>query len=64
MSIIRNYAKAEAWTVADLVDASSIVPRGRRKITIPIYQRRLTWNWKQQKELINSIKRGFPSVLC
>lgn len=60
MAIIRNYAKAEAWTVADLVDASSMEPRGRRKITIPVYQRRLTWKWKQQKELINSIKKGFP----
>ncbi len=60
MPIIRNYAKADSWTVTDLVDATSMEPRGRRKITIPIYQRRLTWNWKQQKELINSIKKGFP----
>ncbi len=50
----------ETWTIADLIDATSPQPRRNRKVTIPIFQRRLVWSRKKQRELIQSIKKGYP----
>ena len=56
----RHYARIETWTVEDLIDATSPSPRSNRKVTIPEFQRRLTWDKKRQERLIRSIKRGYP----
>ncbi len=56
----RDHSKFETWSVSELVDASSIEPKGRRKVTIPIFQRRLVWSKSKREELIDSIKKGFP----
>jgi len=55
-----NHSKVETWTVSELVDASSLNPKGRRKVTIPKFQRRLVWPPGKQAELIDSIKMGYP----
>ena len=60
MSQSHNYAKVETWKVADLIDATSVNPRGRRKVTIPEFQRRLVWSKSKQDALIKSIKLGYP----
>ena len=60
MSGYRNQSKIETWTVRELVDASSLNPKGRRKVTIPEFQRRLVWPQGKQIELIDSIKMGYP----
>ena len=60
MSGYRNHSKVESWTVSQLVDASSLNPKGRRKVTIPKFQRRLVWSPGKQLELIDSIKLGYP----
>ncbi len=60
MSKVRNPVKIEIWTVEDLVDAVSCAPSGSNRITIPEFQRRLVWNQDTRKELINSIRNGYP----
>ncbi|MCY4537671.1 MAG: DUF262 domain-containing protein [Chloroflexi bacterium] len=60
MSGFRNYAKVETWTVSELIDATSLNPRGNRKVTIPEFQRRLVWSPSKQMALIDSIKMGYP----
>ncbi len=60
MPVFRNHTRVETWTVRELVDASSLKPKGRRKVTIPEFQRRLVWPPGKQMELINSIKVGYP----
>lgn len=42
------------------MDAVSSNPAGQNKVTIPEFQRRLVWSQATRKELIQSIKRGFP----
>lgn len=42
------------------MDAVSSQPVGSNRVTIPEFQRRLVWNQDTRKELINSIKSGYP----
>jgi len=42
------------------MDAVSSSPAGNERVTIPEFQRRLVWNQKKRKGLIDSIKRGYP----
>ncbi len=56
----RNYARIETWTVDDLVDATSRNPHSNKRVIIPEFQRRLTWDKKRQEYLIRSIKLGYP----
>lgn len=60
MSSIPDYAEIKVWLVKDLMDAASKEPAKNWQITIPEFQRRLVWPEKKQKELITSIKKGFP----
>lgn len=60
MSSIPDYAEIKVWLVKDLMDAASKEPSKNWQITIPEFQRRLVWPEKKQKELITSIKKGFP----
>ena len=60
MSSIPDYAEIKIWLVKDLMDAASKEPVKNWQITIPEFQRRLVWPEKKQKELITSIKKGFP----
>jgi len=60
MSGFRSHSKVETWTVSELVDATSLKPTGRRKVTIPVFQRRLVWSDNKQMALIDSIKKGYP----
>lgn len=60
MSSIPDYAEIKVWLVKDLMDAASKEPVKNWQITIPEFQRRLVWPEKKQKELITSIKKGFP----
>ena len=60
MSSIPDYAEIKIWLVKDLMDAASKEPAKNWQITIPEFQRRLVWPENKQKELINSIKKGFP----
>jgi len=55
-----NHTKSETWTVAELVNALSETPDKKQRIVIPKFQRTLVWSKDQKKDLINSIKRGFP----
>ncbi len=60
MAGFQNFAKIETWKVGELVDATSAKPRGKRKVTIPYFQRRLVWNKGKREALIDSIKIGYP----
>lgn len=60
MATIPQHTTYATWTVAELVDATSKRPRGKRIVTIPEFQRRLVWPKRKQEGLIDSIKRGFP----
>lgn len=60
MSSIPDYAEIKIWLVKDLMDAASKEPSKNWQITIPEFQRRLVWPEAKQKELIISIKKGFP----
>ncbi|MDE2952654.1 MAG: DUF262 domain-containing protein [Chloroflexota bacterium] len=60
MSSIPDYAEIKIWLVKDLMDAASKEPVKNWQITIPEFQRRLVWPENKQKELITSIKKGFP----
>ena len=60
MSNIRRYTKIRKWTVSELIDATSLHPRGDKRVTIPEFQRRLVWSNAKQKSLIDSVKRGYP----
>lgn len=42
------------------MDAVSSQPVGSNRVTIPEFQRQLVWNQDTRKELINSIKNGYP----
>lgn len=55
-----NHTKSETWSVSDLVAALSDNPEKKQRIIIPKFQRTLVWSKDQKKDLINSIKRGFP----
>lgn len=55
-----NHTKSEVWSVSDLVAALSDTPDKKQRIIIPKFQRTLVWSKEQKKDLINSIKRGFP----
>lgn len=60
MSKLINAVEIEIWPVSKLMDAASNDPEGNSKVTIPEFQRRLVWSKTRRKELINSIKQGFP----
>lgn len=60
MSSIPDYAEIKIWLVKDLMDAASKQPAKNWQITIPEFQRRLVWPESKQKELISSIKSGYP----
>lgn len=60
MPIFRSAVEIDIWPVSKLMDAVSSNPAGNNKVTIPEYQRRLVWNQATRKELIQSIKLGFP----
>lgn len=60
MSRIRNAVDIDIWPVSKLLDAVSTNPSGSRRITIPEYQRRLVWSKSKRKDLIDSIRQGFP----
>ena len=60
MSSIPDYAEIKVWLVKDLMDAASKEPSRPWQITIPEFQRRLVWPEQKQKDLIVSIKRGYP----
>ena len=59
MSSIPDYAEFKDWSVKQLVNAAS-KDASPWKITIPGFQRRLVWPEQKQKELIASIKKGYP----
>lgn len=60
MPTFRNAVDIDVWPVSKLMDAVSSSPAGNNKVTIPEFQRRLVWNQKTRKGLIDSIKRGYP----
>ena len=60
MPVYRNAVDIDIWPVSKLMDAVSSNPVGSGKVTIPEYQRRLVWNKAKRKDLIDSIKQGFP----
>ncbi len=60
MAVMRNAVEIEVWKVSKLIDAVSNEPKGNNRITIPEFQRRLVWNQDTRKELINSIRSGYP----
>ncbi len=60
MSGYRNAVEIDIWPVSKLMDAVSRNPDGNNRVTIPEFQRRLVWSQATRKELIDSIKRGFP----
>ena len=60
MPTLRNAVDIDVWPVSKLMDAVSKSPSGKNRVTIPEYQRRLVWSQATRKELIQSIKRGFP----
>ncbi len=60
MSAFSSAVDIDIWTVNKLIDAVSSNPNGNTRVTIPEYQRRLVWNKSTRKELIQSIKRGYP----
>lgn len=60
MSSIPIFSEFKDWTVKQLVDAASKDESSPWQITIPGFQRRLVWPEKNQKELIASIKKGYP----
>lgn len=55
-----NHTKSETWSVSDLTAALGDTPQKKQRIIIPKFQRTLVWSKEQKKDLINSIKRGFP----
>ena len=60
MSRSGEECKIDTWEISRLIDASRPEPRGKDKIIIPNYQRGLVWSHDKQKDLIDSIKEGFP----
>ena len=60
MTRIPAYTSYTTWTVEELIEAMSPNPRGNKKVTIPEFQRRLTWPNKKREGLIRSIMQGFP----
>ncbi|MCC6824973.1 MAG: DUF262 domain-containing protein [Acidobacteria bacterium] len=58
--MLGNHTKSEIWSLSDLVTALGDKPEKKQKIIIPQFQRTLVWSKDQKKELISSIKRGFP----
>ena len=60
MTVKQNYCEVETWPISDLVSASQQDTEGKRRITIPQFQRRLVWNTEKQEKLIASIKQGYP----
>ena len=60
MSTMRNAVEIEVWPVSKLMDAASTKPEGNSKVTIPEFQRRLVWSKSRRKDLITSIKQGYP----
>ncbi len=57
--MIKNHTKTDNWSTEDLVNAI-INSSNKNKILIPKFQRTLVWKPNQKKELIDSIKKGFP----
>lgn len=55
-----NFTVPYTWKLEDLIDALNSSPNKKNKITIPKFQRTLVWKKEQQKEFIDSIKKGFP----
>ncbi len=60
MPAYRNAVEIDVWPVSKLIDAASADPAGNSRVTIPEYQRRLVWSKAKRKELITSIKQGYP----
>jgi len=55
-----NNTKPAVWKIESLVNALEGCNEEGSKIAIPKFQRTLVWNTAQQKEFIDSIKKGFP----
>ena len=55
-----NHTDTISWSIEDLIIALSDTPTKKNKITIPKFQRTLVWKKGQQKEFIDSVKKGFP----
>ncbi|GEM_PF-1643612 len=49
-----------SWATEDYTIEQLIKEINQDRITIPIYQRGIVWDEKSKKELIRSIKRGYP----
>ncbi len=60
MARIPAYTSYTTWTVEELIEAMSPNPSRNKKVTIPEFQRRLTWPPKKREGLIRSIMQGFP----
>ena len=50
----------EKWTVEQLASALKDRHKDNKVIAVPMFQRGKRWNQEQQKELIESLKKGFP----
>lgn len=56
----RDSCKPELWTIQRLITACKDESNEQEKISIPRFQRRLVWKLEKQKDLIQSIKKGYP----
>ena len=61
MKFMNNYCTFEAWNIEDLVDSyNNTCPKKKKKLVIYKRQRNIVWKEEQKKELIQSIKEGYP----
>ena len=61
MKFMNNYCTFEAWNIEDLVDSyNNTCPTKKKKLVIYKRQRNIVWKEEQKKELIQSIKEGYP----
>jgi hypothetical protein len=60
MEARKNYTEVQTWKIGDLVDSFSDAPAKKNKIAVPKYQRSLVWRDVQKRNLIRSLRSGFP----
>lgn len=50
----------ESWTLEELASALQSMSNGKKKISVPMFQRGKRWNKNQQQMFIDSLVRGYP----
>lgn len=58
--IVMAGCKPEEWSLKDLAKALTDKQYAKKKIVVPMFQRRECWDEKKESAFVDSLRRGFP----